>query len=57
MTEPDPSPPACTHPERRREFPSGFAAPETICTTCGQAFDPDEEARLRARDAAQRSNP
>jgi len=40
----------CEHRQRRREIHLGFASAETVCTACGQAFDPDREQELRRRD-------
>jgi hypothetical protein len=41
---------ACEHRARTREINSGFASAETICTVCGQVFDPEQERELRDRD-------
>jgi hypothetical protein len=49
-----PRPPAktCPHPHRSRENRWGWFSAETICLTCGQAFDPAEEAQLRQGEPA-----
>ena len=49
----------CSHPTRIRENHWAWLSTETVCSTCGQAFDPAEEARLRGREASPRtrSNP
>ena len=33
----------CRHPVRVRDIYLGFASAETVCVTCGQAFDPERE--------------
>ena len=40
-------PARCAHPRRVRENRWGWFGAETICVTCGQGFDPEQEARLR----------
>ncbi len=47
-------PAACQHSVRTRDSHWGFASAETICTACGQVFDPDREQELRDRDHALR---
>ena len=42
----------CRHPVRVRDIYLGFASAETVCVTCGQAFDPEREQELRGRDQA-----
>ena len=45
----------CAHPTRVRENHWGWASTETVCSICGQAFDLDEEARLRRQEARTRA--
>ena len=46
----------CPHQVRVRDIYLGFASAETVCVTCGQAFDPEREQELRGRDQALHSD-
>ena len=46
----------CRHKVRVRDIYLGFASAETVCVTCGQAFDPEREQELRGRDQALHSD-
>ena len=55
LSEPTMDRTRCAHPTRVRENHWGWASTETVCSTCGQAFNPDEEARLRRQEASPRT--
>jgi hypothetical protein len=40
---------SCPHEHRMRDGTWGWFSAETVCSGCGEAFDPVEEAELRTR--------